>query len=391
MQWCHQINTKLFSFQRDTSLQHLIFELRPNPTTYYIYLYPNIKNLLPSPLLVLFSIHMLQTHVPTLASVQEDDTGNEFQLSSMQQLNEEVTPYRPSATLLYRSFIIWACAISLLLPPFLVFVHFGWPGSPDSCTTSTPDFCWCESFQRSTIGSPGVQQPVNTWSNLYSLFTSFIVAFVVFLDRRSRHNAQRSRNAMRGSNSYVADLYVFIVLFLGLGSMWFHASLTRWGGILDAISVYAFMAFLVVYALRRSYVPSPAIFWFGYCSLVVCLTVVHSYATPRFEDTSMLLVISSLLVYFGLELNAWRFGGRRGNLKFWWFAIISGVVASVFWGLSQTGKLLCNPTSYLQPHGLIWHPLAGVAAVFLFFYWRAGVGQDVRKGSAERWRTVFCF
>ena len=52
------------------------------------------------------------------------------------------------------------------------------------------------------------------------------------------------------SSSYVPDLYIFCVLFLGLGSMWFHASLTQWGGVIDAASMYVFLAFLVFYSIR---------------------------------------------------------------------------------------------------------------------------------------------
>ena len=42
----------------------------------------------------------------------------------------------------------------------------------------------------------------------------------------------------------------------------------------------------------------------------------------------------------------------------------------MFWGLSQTGAPLCDPKGGFQPHGLLWHPLAGVMAVFIYFYWR---------------------
>jgi len=46
------------------------------------------------------------------------------------------------------------------------------------------------------------------------------------------------------------------------------------------------------------------------------------------------------------------------------------ILATIFWVLSQTGKPLCNRDSLFQPHGMLWHPLAGVMAVLLYFYWR---------------------
>lgn len=297
-------------------------------------------------------------------------------------------PARPNRLLVYRSLIIWFTTSVILLLFFLLFVRYGWPGSPDPCTTTEPtDTCWCEAFEPSDIGTPGVRQAANTWSNLYALFTSLLVAIVMCLDRQKARDSPQnsgSKNLIRGSNTWVVDLYVFVVLFLGLGSMWFHASLTTWGGILDALSIYAFMAFLVVFSLRRLFILSPTLFWLGYWILVAALTIVHAFAQPMFEETSMLLVILSLLAYSPLELQIWRTRKTRTGSStswFWWGAFVSALVAAVLWGLSQTGKLLCNPTSHFQPHGMIWHPLAGVAAVLLFFYWRGAemvVGCEAR-------------
>ncbi|QDS76989.1 hypothetical protein FKW77_005881 [Venturia effusa] len=309
--------------------------------------------------------------------------------NTIEPTSENPPPYSPgkrqTRPLVYRSLIIWFISSTSLILLLLLFARYGWPGSPDPCTTSKPDnTCWCEAYDSSEIGNPGIRQAVNTWSNLYAIITSFIVMMVVCMDRRKAGNlAYGQNNLLRGSDTYVADLYVFVVLFLGLGSMWFHASLTTWGGILDAISIYAFMAFLLLFSVRRIH-PSPTIFWTGYWVSVAFLTIVHAIAQPRFEETSMLLVILTLLVYIVLEAQVWRAGRTQpGNpgFAFWWCAFICGVVAAIFWGLSQTGKVLCDPKSPFQPHGLVWHPLAGVASVFLFFYWRAAEKVMLELGS----------
>ena len=49
---------------------------------------------------------------------------------------------------------------------------------------------------------------------------------------------------------------------------------------------------------------------------------------------------------------------------------------AIFWIFSQTGKFMCSPTGP-QPHGLLWHPLAGAMAVFVYFYWRCDTSDDV--------------
>ena len=63
--------------------------------------------------------------------------------------------------------------------------------------------------------------------------------------------------------------------------------------------------------------------------------------------------------------------GRIGTILLWLSGIASILAATFFWWASQTGGFMCNPNSLFQPHGLLWHPLAGVAAIMLYFYWRA--------------------
>ncbi len=270
----------------------------------------------------------------------------------------------------YRGFIVWAAGIVIILGLFLVFVNVGWPGQPDSCTLETPNTCYCEGFNAADViaGAPGVRQPVNTWFNLYAIVSSFLVAAVVYFDRKALGTGQ-PKNLIR-SKTAVPDLYIFAVLFLGLGSMWFHGSLTRWGGILDGVSMFVFVAFLVFYSIRRFF-QSAWFFWLGYLLTVTAFSIINgSGVVPPFV-TIFILVIGYLVI----EVYIWFREGAvmQGTLKtrlLWVFAVLSILAATFFWWASQTGNFLCNPNSLFQPHGLLWHPLAGVTAVLLFFYWR---------------------
>ena len=88
-------------------------------------------------------------------------------------------------------------------------------------------------------GATGLRQPVNTWSNLYALFTAAWVACRMMRDRQEGS----AINTMR-SNSPIADACVFAVLFLGLGSMWFHASISSAVSWMDGFSMYVFSGYL---------------------------------------------------------------------------------------------------------------------------------------------------
>jgi hypothetical protein len=274
-----------------------------------------------------------------------------------------------------RGFIVWGAGIVLVLGAFLIFAAVGWPGDVNSCThpdnptPEKPNTCYCESFSPSDLapGTSGVRQPQNTWFNLYAIATSLIVALFVFIDRGSTYVP----NPMRGSNSWFADIYIFAVLFLGLGSMWFHASLREWGGVFDQLSMFVYTGFLVFYSVRRLW-DSDLFFAIAYPATVVLFTVIAANWT--WEFASLILIVVLVLAYLIFEVLIWRRDGKvmQGKLYtkvLWCLAVFFIIAATIFWALSQTGAALCDPGG-LQPHALIWHPFAGIMAVLLYFYWR---------------------
>lgn len=268
----------------------------------------------------------------------------------------------------FRGFIVWGAGIFVVLGLFLIFVAAGWPGDPNSCIYDTPDTCFCEAFDSVEVeqGAPGVRQQVNTWFNLYSIITSFIVALFVWFDRKAFRSGG-APNLIR-SNTGVPDLYIFAVLFLGLGSMWFHGSLTEWGGVLDGMSMYVYAAFLAFYSVRRFW-DNAWFFWIGYLLTVGLFTFLHTVLP------SIVNIIILVVAYLAVEIYIWvRSGkvmqGKPGTIALWLLAVAAILTATFFWVASHTGNFMCTPDSFFQPHGMLWHPLAGVMAIFLYFYWR---------------------
>ncbi len=273
-----------------------------------------------------------------------------------------------------QGFIVWGAGIVVILGIFLCFVFLGWPGDPNGCTTPTEDAantCFCEDYKLSEVesGIGGVRQPVNTWFNLYSIGTSLVVACFVYCDRKKRVDV----NPMR-SHCWIPDLYIFAVLFLGLGSMWLHASLKDWGGVLDQLSMFFFAAFLVFYSIYRLW-PNDWFFALGHLGTVALFTFIAWIWD--WEYNSLILIMFLVGVYLLFELliiplasNSKFLQGKTLTVTLWLSAVVAILSATVFWALSQTGEPLCDPESWFQPHGLLWHPLAGAMAVLLYFYWR---------------------
>lgn len=268
-----------------------------------------------------------------------------------------------------RGLLVYFIASGVILGAFLIFALAGWPGEPSSCIDSDPNGCFCEAFEADDIkqNKPGLRQPANTLSNLYALGTALIVALFLKSDRKTF--AGRTAPNIMKSSSWIADLYLFAVLFLGLGSMWFHASLTAWGSVFDGLSMYIYAGFLVFYTMIRLY-GDKLIFWIGYPTIVVVMTFFHATGVPSFA-----LILLLVTFYLLFEFRLWGKQGAfaMGKLKpilLWCGAALSMTLATVFWALSKTGKPMCWEDSWFQPHGLLWHTLAGLMALLLYFYWR---------------------
>jgi hypothetical protein len=279
----------------------------------------------------------------------------------------------------YRPWLIYGLGIVLLLGEIL-FIGYGtgWPATADPCLFGGD--CYCERVNKEDVltGAKGFRQPVNTWSNLYALVTAGLVAWVLMSDRK----AGASGNVMK-SNSPIADGYVFAVLFLGLGSMWFHASMSSAASWMDGFSMYVFAGFLVFYTIDRllvmrgvSEAKRSLVFWVGWPVNAVIYTNIAATGLP-----SEVLIGALVGAYIILELIiGWIgkndfFAGWIGwrdvpAMIYWLCGLGAFLTAMLFRALAGDGGPLCDPDSWFQPHGLIWHTFSGVMATLMYFYWR---------------------
>lgn len=274
-----------------------------------------------------------------------------------------------------RPWAFYVLSIVLVLGAFLLFVKFGWPGEKNHCLENGETACFCERVDITKVeaNEGGVRQPANTWSNLYAVFTSLVVAFGLWRDRRLLGSGSAT-NVMK-SRHHIADVYIFAVLFLGFGSMWFHASMTQWGGRFDGMSMYVFVGYMVSYTLYRI-VPLTWLFWLTYIGLVTVFTSLHNHVS------SVILIAINVGIYIVLEsiILIWRlvdYLGKRwtpGNDWYlpiiWWLSALTCFgLAFMFWKWGVIEHEFCNPDSAFQWHGM-WHVFAGFMAVFLYYYWR---------------------
>lgn len=236
---------------------------------------------------------------------------------------------------------------------YVVAASAGWPGSPSGCLAAIN--CYCE---EPIAGM--ARQPANTWSNLAALIVAAFVASDASRLRRGEVPWFADRPARSpGQLPALGLFYALVIVFQGLGSMFFHGSLTEWGARLDAVSVFAVAALLLVSNLGRLGILD----WRGklavFAALCAAGVVYRLYVRTATAPPVSLLV----LVIVATELVGQR-ARRVAGLGSGWAVASYGVffAGASLWALSfSKGFPLCAPSSRLQAYAL-WH-LTSAAAV----------------------------
>lgn len=247
---------------------------------------------------------------------------------------------------------------------FFSFVLFGWPGDHNACIDEEPNTCFCEEVVKADIGKPGIRQPFNTLSNFYVLATGTLVG--IFMAYFRKRGVTQPNNRMQTTKFYPI-MYLILLLYLGLGSMWLHASFTGWGGVMDQVSMFTYSSFLVWYTVVRM-TDKDWPFYVGYPITVILFTILGAISVP-----SELLIGILVGAYVILQAIIWAQKRISNDLKsvllLWLPALLSFILAAVFQILSNTDGPLCLDPHGFQFHG-VWHWLAGVTAVLLYFYFQ---------------------
>ncbi|MGA1842042.1 MAG: ceramidase domain-containing protein [bacterium] len=261
---------------------------------------------------------------------------------------------------------IGAALFVLSMIVFFILAVAGWPGGPDKCLIIENgvaiDSCYCE-----TLRSGLVKQPANTWSDL--AFVIVGLSLLVIIGKENHDSG--AVNAML-SGGWIASLYCWVIIFMGPGSMYFHASMVNWAGFIDSTSMFLLLTFIIGYDLYQ--VTSGEVFsWLSWVIALAVLTlalilviVIPEVATYIFIGFAVSTGIFDLILHLASNLK------RKWRWYITFFAVFGGAV--VIWILSGTGMPLCSPDAvFLQGHAW-WHILSAIAMIFLFLYFRSETG-----------------
>lgn len=248
-----------------------------------------------------------------------------------------------------RSHLLITGAATLLAAAALSALPSPWSAwRPATCM---PAGCFCEGIRDGLV-----RQPANTVSGLAFVGVGLLV---VFSGRMAPGAAPGAGGLLRTRRVYPA-LFGGAAVLIGLGTAFFHASLTFAGQTVDVLGMYLLVTFLLVYDLSRLAHLSErlmlALYVAGNAGLFLLLV-----AAPELRRYVFAALVAAVLA---LEMLLRRRGGVRMRAQYLAGAVLVLGAGFAAWVLDLTG-VACDPDSIVQGHA-VWH-LAGAGAVWLAF------------------------
>jgi Ceramidase len=219
--------------------------------------------------------------------------------------------------------------------------------APATCTATR---CFCEFPRIGTL----ILQPANSWSSYGYAFAGFLMIVL------SQGSAWKSR-----FRPEAATVFGLTAIFVGLGSVLLHATLTLWGQFFDVMGMYLVGGFMLVSAVVRwRGLPVRMAVWLYL--IVVGVLLIVLYTVP---DVRRWLFAVVLLTAIMIEMAFAR--PRRPDVKVGYYlaGIVTKAVAFTIWNLDQHG-LVCAPNSLFQGHAA-WHLLGATSLWFTFRYYHS--------------------
>lgn len=236
--------------------------------------------------------------------------------------------------------LVAALALGLRLWPSAPGVWEAWPR--DGCQIVN---CYCERLQAGLI-----VQPVTTYSNLAFVLIGLLVYYAPLTGNRF-HTYQR--------------VYGGALIAIGLGSFFYHASLTLLGEWFDLVGTYLLGTLLLISNLARYSAWPQGRAMAGVYLLLNAALGVQMAVARQLQTIVFLALFAGAAV---LEALIWL--RRRPTAQARWMlaGLVCFALGGVLWVIDQA--LPCYPDSWLQWHAL-WHVLAAVAAGLMFAYYRS--------------------
>ena len=144
--------------------------------------------------------------------------------------------------------------------------------------TCMPDKCFCEKIHH----DQSILQPSNAWSNISFL----IVAVLVFIKIKDK----KSQNPLI-ENNYLIIIYSLSCALVGIGSFYYHSTLTFMSQWVDVLGMYLAVTFFILY----NFFPSKKV---KFISSYILINLILGYLLYAVPDLRRYLFAASIVTLF---------------------------------------------------------------------------------------------
>ncbi|GAB4044104.1 ceramidase domain-containing protein [Spirosoma jeollabukense] len=234
-----------------------------------------------------------------------------------------------------------------------------WAGLPISQSAVTVEYCEFNHVHRF------FHQPINTYSNLAYFFLGVLLLQIAWADHTQRGKLGLNRLA---NFPMLSALLGGCFVYLGVGSAFFHASLTYLGQRVDMNATYSIMLTLVGIALyhighRLRWTPAQKTIW-----VLALLILIGAFFKIALLIPSSRLVPVLILGLNGLMIiNYVQFRKERSLWLIGLSIVLIGAAIKI--RTLDVQKVGCDPYSIFQGHAL-WHVLTGLSSFCSYSFFR---------------------
>lgn len=218
-----------------------------------------------------------------------------------------------------------------------------------------------------------IVQPSNTWSNIGFIISALIILSIAKNDRKYYKRSKVNNLLARYPGfSYLSG---FSLLYLGLGSFLYHASLTHTFQKLDQTGMYFVLISATAYNMYKLF---PKIRFkkqlysshkFIIIKAIVLMLAFFFYLWKLpINIIFPLMVLTFFLTNFIVQTKLNHSVPIKAFIQ---TSFITLLLSYTLWILDKT-SLLCSPTSPFQGHAL-WHILNSISILLVYLYYRSEI------------------
>lgn len=234
-----------------------------------------------------------------------------------------------------------------------------WDGMRVSKSALTTEYCELNRTEHF------FHQRMNTYSNLAYFFLGMIVIGVANFDRKNLSASGLNVLQQFPPLSYFVGA---CLVYLAMGSAFFHASMTWVGQRVDMNGTYSVCLALIGIAVCRRYTATFSVWrnrWFLLSGLVVSVVI---FIELHLRIKSIVLLPFLILIILVLTVLNYRSNKIGFRLSIAVLGALFMIVADILRTL-DVKKIGCDPTSFYQGHTL-WHFFTAMSVFFLYWFYR---------------------